>query len=115
MAPAQRREPASSRARLAPGAASSPISRDFSPSPALAPPARARAKSSRSAAPSAAGKDASRRNEPSTCVFHPAGIPERACASKAKAIEQRGAWLKVDKKPAERGSSLFDKVKDIFG
>jgi len=32
-----------------------------------------------------------------------------------KLIEQLGTSLKVENKPAERGSSLFDKVKDIFG
>jgi hypothetical protein len=32
-----------------------------------------------------------------------------------KIMEQLGTTLKVDNKPAERGSSFFDKVKDIFG
>src|SRR6267142_2464980 len=32
-----------------------------------------------------------------------------------KLIEQLGATLKVDNKPADRNSSIFDKVKDIFG
>ena len=32
-----------------------------------------------------------------------------------KILEQLNATIKVDNKPAERGSSLFDKVKDIFG
>ena len=32
-----------------------------------------------------------------------------------KLIEDLGASLKVDNKPAERNSSIFDKVKDIFG
>src|SRR5712664_1360201 len=32
-----------------------------------------------------------------------------------KLIEQLGATLKVENKPADRNSSIFDKVKDIFG
>jgi hypothetical protein len=32
-----------------------------------------------------------------------------------KIMEQLGATLKVENRPAERGSSIFDKVKDIFG
>jgi len=30
-------------------------------------------------------------------------------------IEQLGATMKVENKPADENSSLFDKVKDIFG
>jgi len=30
-------------------------------------------------------------------------------------MEQLGATRKVENKPAERSSSTFDKVKDIFG
>jgi hypothetical protein len=30
-------------------------------------------------------------------------------------MEQLGASIKVDNQPAERNSSIFDKVKDIFG
>ena len=41
--------------------------------------------------------------------------PTKLTREQRKLIEQLGASLKVDNKPAERGSSLFDKVKDIFG
>jgi molecular chaperone DnaJ len=41
--------------------------------------------------------------------------PSKLTREQRKLIEQLGASLKVDNKPAERGSSLFDKVKDIFG
>ena len=41
--------------------------------------------------------------------------PTKLSREQRKLIEQLGASLKVDNKPAERGSSLFDKVKDIFG
>ncbi len=41
--------------------------------------------------------------------------PTRLTREQRKLIEQLGASLKVENKPAERGSSLFDKVKDIFG
>jgi len=41
--------------------------------------------------------------------------PTKLTREQRKLIEQIGATLKVDNKPAERGSSLFDKVKDIFG
>jgi hypothetical protein len=30
-------------------------------------------------------------------------------------MEQLAASLKVENKPVERGASVFDKVKDIFG
>jgi hypothetical protein len=30
-------------------------------------------------------------------------------------MEQLGSTLKMENKPAERGSSIFDKVKDILG
>ena len=30
-------------------------------------------------------------------------------------IERLGATLNVENKPADRNSSIFDKVKDIFG
>jgi hypothetical protein len=32
-----------------------------------------------------------------------------------KLLEQLHSTLKVDNKPADRGSSLYDKVKDILG
>jgi len=41
--------------------------------------------------------------------------PTRLTREQRKLVEQLGASLKVENKPAERGSSLFDKVKDIFG
>jgi molecular chaperone DnaJ len=41
--------------------------------------------------------------------------PSKLTREQRKLIEQLGASLKVENKPAERGSSLFDKVKDIFG
>src|ERR1700687_1730741 len=145
MAPAEKPELAWSLARPAAVAASSPTSRDFSPSPAPAPRARWQAKSSKSAAPSAADKDASKRKEQLSCAFHAAWIarlgrarrkcladphgggkgdlyyhvrvltPTKLTREQRKLIEQLGASLKVENKPAERGSSLFDKVKDIFG
>jgi molecular chaperone DnaJ len=41
--------------------------------------------------------------------------PTKLSREQRKVMEQLGATLKVDNKPAERGSSIFDKVKDIFG
>jgi molecular chaperone DnaJ len=41
--------------------------------------------------------------------------PSKLNRDQRKMMEQLGATLKVDNKPAERGSSFFDKVKDIFG
>jgi len=41
--------------------------------------------------------------------------PSKLNRDQRKLMEQLGATLKVENKPAERGSSLFDKVKDIFG
>jgi len=41
--------------------------------------------------------------------------PTKLTREQRKLIEQLGASLKVENKPAERGSSVFDKVKDIFG
>jgi molecular chaperone DnaJ len=41
--------------------------------------------------------------------------PTKLTREQRKLIEQLGASLKVENKPAERGSTLFDKVKDIFG
>jgi molecular chaperone DnaJ len=41
--------------------------------------------------------------------------PTKLTKEQRKLLEQLDATLKVDNKPAERGSSLFDKVKDIFG
>jgi molecular chaperone DnaJ len=41
--------------------------------------------------------------------------PTKLTREQRKLIEQLGSTLKVENKPAERGSSIFDKVKDIFG
>jgi molecular chaperone DnaJ len=41
--------------------------------------------------------------------------PSKLNRDQRKLMEQLGATLKVENKPAERGSSFFDKVKDIFG
>jgi molecular chaperone DnaJ len=42
-------------------------------------------------------------------------IPSKLTREQRKVMEQLGATLKVENKPAERNSSLFDKMKDIFG
>ena len=41
--------------------------------------------------------------------------PTKLTRDQRKLIEQLGATLKMDNKPADRNSSIFDKVKDIFG
>jgi molecular chaperone DnaJ len=41
--------------------------------------------------------------------------PTKLTKDQRKLLEQLHATLKVENQPAERGSSLFDKVKDIFG
>jgi molecular chaperone DnaJ len=41
--------------------------------------------------------------------------PSKLTREQRKLMEQLGTTLKVENKPAERGSSFFDKVKDIFG
>ena len=41
--------------------------------------------------------------------------PSKLTREQRKIMEQLGATLKVENKPSERGSSFFDKVKDIFG
>jgi len=41
--------------------------------------------------------------------------PSKLTREQRKLMEQLAATLKVENKPAERGSSFFDKVKDIFG
>lgn len=41
--------------------------------------------------------------------------PTKLTREQRKLMEQLGATVRVDNKPAERGSSIFDKVKDIFG
>src|SRR6266704_1673279 len=41
--------------------------------------------------------------------------PTKLTREQRKLMEQLGSTLKVENKPAERGSSIFDKVKDIFG
>jgi molecular chaperone DnaJ len=41
--------------------------------------------------------------------------PSKLTRDQRKLMEQLGASIKVENKPAERNSSIFDKVKDIFG
>jgi molecular chaperone DnaJ len=41
--------------------------------------------------------------------------PTKLTREQRKLIEELGSTLKVENKPAERNSSIFDKVKDIFG
>ncbi|GAC1642270.1 MAG: molecular chaperone DnaJ [Candidatus Acidiferrum sp.] len=41
--------------------------------------------------------------------------PTKLTREQRKLMEQLGATLKVENKPAERGTTFFDKVKDIFG
>ena len=41
--------------------------------------------------------------------------PTKLTREQRKLMEELGTSLKVDNKPAERNSSIFDKVKDIFG
>ena len=41
--------------------------------------------------------------------------PTKLTRDQRKLVEQLGATLKVENKPADRNSSIFDKVKDIFG
>ena len=41
--------------------------------------------------------------------------PTKLTREQRKLIEQLGATVKVDNKPADRNSTIFDKVKDIFG
>ncbi|MGH9574910.1 MAG: molecular chaperone DnaJ [Candidatus Acidiferrales bacterium] len=42
-------------------------------------------------------------------------VPSKLTREQKRALEQLGQTLKVDNKPAERSSSFFEKVKDIFG
>jgi molecular chaperone DnaJ len=41
--------------------------------------------------------------------------PTKLTREQRKLMEQLGQTIQVDNKPAERNSSIFDKVKDIFG
>jgi hypothetical protein len=41
--------------------------------------------------------------------------PTKLTREQRKLMEQLGTSLKVDNKPADRNSSIFEKVKDIFG
>src|SRR4029077_2050875 len=41
--------------------------------------------------------------------------PTKLTREQRKLLEQLGLSLKVDNKPADRNSTIFDKVKDIFG
>ena len=42
-------------------------------------------------------------------------IPSKVSRDQRRLLEQLGQTLKIENKPAERSSSFFDKVKDIFG
>lgn len=42
-------------------------------------------------------------------------IPSKVSREQRRVLEQLGQTMKVENKPAERSSSFFDKVKDIFG
>jgi molecular chaperone DnaJ len=42
-------------------------------------------------------------------------IPSKVTKEQRRLLEQLGTTMKVENKPAERSSSFFDKVKDIFG
>jgi molecular chaperone DnaJ len=42
-------------------------------------------------------------------------IPAKVSREQRRLLEQLGVSLKVENKPAERSSSFFEKVKDIFG
>jgi molecular chaperone DnaJ len=42
-------------------------------------------------------------------------VPSKLSREQRRALEQLGQTMKVENKPAERSSSFFDKVKDIFG
>ena len=42
-------------------------------------------------------------------------VPAKVSREQKRLLEQLGQSLKVENKPAERSSSFFDKVKDIFG
>jgi len=42
-------------------------------------------------------------------------VPSKLSREQRRVIEQLGQSLRVENKPAERSSSFFDKVKDIFG
>ncbi|HKN59988.1 MAG TPA: DnaJ C-terminal domain-containing protein, partial [Candidatus Acidoferrales bacterium] len=42
-------------------------------------------------------------------------VPSKLTREQRRTLEQLGETMKVENKPAERTSSFFDKVKDIFG
>jgi len=42
-------------------------------------------------------------------------VPSKLTREQKRTLEQLGQTMKVENKPAERSSSFFDKVKDIFG
>lgn len=42
-------------------------------------------------------------------------VPSKLTREQKRVLEQLGQTMKVENKPAERSSSFFDKVKDIFG
>jgi hypothetical protein len=42
-------------------------------------------------------------------------VPSKVSREQRRMLEQLGQSLKVENRPAERNSTFFDKVKDIFG
>jgi DnaJ-class molecular chaperone len=42
-------------------------------------------------------------------------VPAKVSKDQRRILEQLGATMRVENKPAERNSTFFDKVKDIFG
>jgi molecular chaperone DnaJ len=42
-------------------------------------------------------------------------VPAKVSREQRKMLEQLSQTMKVENKPAERNSTFFDKVKDIFG
>ena len=42
-------------------------------------------------------------------------VPSKLTREQRRTLEQLGQSMKVENKPADRSSSFFDKVKDIFG
>jgi hypothetical protein len=41
--------------------------------------------------------------------------PTKLTRDQRRALQQLGEMLEIENRPAERNSSLFEKVKDIFG
>jgi DnaJ-class molecular chaperone len=42
-------------------------------------------------------------------------VPAKVSREQRRMLEQLGQSMKVENRPAERNSTFFDKVKDIFG